>query len=81
MDRERSPESHALLRAIKVAGSQSAFGRLIGRNQSTVHDWVRLGRPLPPEYVLKVEELTGVSRHDLRPDIYPLEPASAEEAA
>lgn len=29
-------------------------------------------RPLPAEYVIAVEEKTGVSRHRLRPDIYPL---------
>lgn len=28
---------------------------------------------VPAEYVLKIEAATGVSRHDLRPDIYPRE--------
>lgn len=43
-------------------------------------------RPLPPEHVLKVEAATGISRHELRPDIYPPEeqaappPASGPEA-
>lgn len=67
--------AHALRDAIRNAGSQSAFGRLIGKRQSTVHDWVRLGKPLPAEYVLRVEAATGVSRHALRPDIYPIEHA------
>ncbi|WP_328277706.1 transcriptional regulator [Sphingobium sp.] len=62
-----------LARAVRVAGSQSAFGRLIGRNQSTVHDWLSEDKPLPAEHVLAVEEATGISRHDLRPDIYPRE--------
>lgn len=63
----------ALAQAVRAAGSQSAFARLIGRNQSTVHDWVREGRPLPGEYVLAIERQTGVSRHELRPDLYPIE--------
>lgn len=64
--------------AVRKAGSQSAFGRLIGKRQSTVAQWLKAGR-LPPEHVLAVEEATGVSRHDLRPDIYPDErtPAAA----
>jgi len=67
--------------AIRKAGSQSAFGRLIGKRQSVVHDWLRDARPLPAEYVLEVERLLGVSRHDLRPDIYPrdLAPAPGQE--
>lgn len=62
-----------LATAIRVTGSQSAFARLLGRGQATVNDWLRLGKPLPAEHVLAVEAATGVSRHDLRPDLYPLE--------
>lgn len=70
MDKEQPLES-PLAAAIKAAGSQSAFGRLIGRNQSTVHDWLREGKPLPAEYVLLVERETGIPKEVLRPDIYP----------
>lgn len=65
----------ALAKAVRVTGSQSAFGRLIGRRQSTVHMWLSNNTPLPAELVLLVERETGISKHDLRPDIYP--PASA----
>lgn len=67
----------ALAIAIRKAGSQTAFGKLIGKRQSVVHDWLRFNRPLPAELVLAVEKATGVSRHDLRPDIYPREDAAA----
>lgn len=63
--------SSALAEAVRKAGSQSAFGRLIGKRQSVVHDWLRDDKPLPAELVLKVEQELGLSRHDLRPDIYP----------
>ena len=31
---------------------------------------------VPAERVLKIEEVTGVSRHELRPDLYPAESAA-----
>lgn len=43
----------------------------IGVNKSTVLRW--LENRLPAERVLDVERITGISRHELRPDIYPLE--------
>lgn len=66
----------ALAIAVRAAGSQSAFGRLLGKRQSVVFGWLRDQRPLPAEHVLKVEQATGVSRHDLRPDIYPRDDAA-----
>lgn len=36
---------------------------------------------VPAERVLHVERVTGVSRHDLRPDIYPREAPAADAAA
>lgn len=60
-----------LAEAVRAAGNQTAFGRLIGKRQSSVREWLVNDRPLPAEHVLKVEEATGISRHRLRPDIYP----------
>ena len=62
-----------LAEAVRKANGQSAFGRIVGRNQSTVSDWLRLDKPLPAELVLRVEAQTGVSRHRLRPDIFSTE--------
>lgn len=67
----------ALAAAVRKAGSQSAFGRLIGKRQSVVNDWLREDRPLPAEYVRQVEQELGISRHELRPDIYPPEEYAA----
>lgn len=58
-------------RAVAVAGSQSALARSIGTSQATVWKWLNKGLPVTAELVLKVEAATGISRHDLRPDIYP----------
>lgn len=71
-----------LERAVEKVGGQSAFARLHGVSQPSVWAWIKNGKPLPAEYVLKTEEVTGISRHELRPDIYPLEsePTSARAA-
>lgn len=61
----------ALIAALKKAGGQAALARLIAVSQPSVWHWVHKSRRVPAEYVLAVEEKTGVSRHDLRPDLYP----------
>lgn len=71
----------ALADAVRKAGSQTAFGRIVGKNQSVIHDWLRESRPLPAELVLLVERQLGVSRHDLRPDLYPREDSPAHPSA
>lgn len=47
------------------------MARLLDVRQSTVWEWLNGPKQLPAEHVLKVEAATGVSRHDLRPDLYP----------
>jgi DNA-binding transcriptional regulator YdaS (Cro superfamily) len=60
----------AIEQAIQSAGSQDKLALEIGVTQQAIAWWLRHGR-LPAERVLEVERVTGVSRHDLRPDIYP----------
>lgn len=70
----------ALLRACAAAGGQSALARALGlRSQGSVSSWIANGR-VPAERVLPIEELTGISRHELRPDLYPDERATARRA-
>ena len=61
----------ALELALDRAGSQSQLARICGVSQPSVWKWLQSSKRLPAEYVLRVEAATGVSRHDLRPDIYP----------
>lgn len=62
----------ALARAVSTVGGQIKLARAIGTTQSNVWDWLnRTRRGTPAEWVLKVEAVSGVSRHDLRPDLYP----------
>jgi DNA-binding transcriptional regulator YdaS (Cro superfamily) len=61
----------ALERAVTKLGGQSGFARFHGVSQPTVWAWIKQGKPIPAEMVLRTEAATGISRHDLRPDIYP----------
>jgi DNA-binding transcriptional regulator YdaS (Cro superfamily) len=63
----------AINRAITSAGSQAELARQIGYSQMSVSRWSQGLVPTHPEAVLKIEAATGVSRHDLRPDLYPRE--------
>lgn len=70
METEQTP-FEALQAAVEKVGSQSAFARMLGVSQPTVWKWLQSAKRLPAEYVLQVERETQVSRHHLRPDIYP----------
>lgn len=63
----------ALRQLETAAGSQSALARALGVTQPTVWHWLNLSHRIPAEHVLRAERLYGVSRHELRPDIYPIE--------
>ncbi|MCX7284363.1 MAG: YdaS family helix-turn-helix protein [Novosphingobium sp.] len=75
-----NPPLEALRRLEAAAGSQSALARALGVSQPTVWHWLNVSRRLPAEKVLKAERLYGVSRHELRPDIYPVERRRARKA-
>lgn len=62
----------ALQDAVARAGGQTKLARAIGKTQGHISQWLRR-EYVPAEEVLKIEAVTGVSRHSLRPDIYPLE--------
>lgn len=76
----------ALERAIAAAGGPAALARFITEHQEKITaqaicDWKRC----PPKRVLLVERAAGVdpetgrpkvSRHELRPDLYPVEAAA-----
>ena len=68
---EIASPSASLKTAVLKSGSQSAFARLCGVSQTAVWKWLQSAKRLPAEHVLKVERATGVSKHLLRPDIYP----------
>jgi Uma2 family endonuclease/DNA-binding transcriptional regulator YdaS (Cro superfamily) len=62
----------ALLLAVKLAGGQTALAAKIGRTQGHISKWLQRDF-IPPDAVLPIERATGISRHELRPDLYPVE--------
>jgi len=60
---------NAIQKAIEVAGGLSALASKLGIKPPSVHEWKARGR-IPAERVLDIEAATGVTRYELRPDIY-----------
>jgi DNA-binding transcriptional regulator YdaS (Cro superfamily) len=64
--------TEALKRACELAGGQKPLADRIGTTQSQVWYWLsRSKRGVPAEFVLSIERETGVSRSELRPDLWP----------
>jgi len=59
----------ALDKAVKGAGGVTALAFSLGVSQSAVSNW-RKRRRVPAEHVLSIERTTGVSRHELCPDVF-----------
>jgi DNA-binding transcriptional regulator YdaS (Cro superfamily) len=57
--------------AINKIGTQTKLAKLIGVRQSNISNWLYRDKKIPAEHVLAIEKVTGISRHVLRPDIYP----------
>lgn len=66
------PKVKALELACEELGGQKPLADAIGTSQSQIWYWLkRAKKGVPAEFVLRIERATGVSRHDLRPDLYP----------
>lgn len=58
----------AIEKAIKAVGGVTTLAGLLKSTPQTVVHWRKRG--IPAKRVLDVERATGVSRYELRPDIY-----------
>lgn len=63
----------ALCLCLARAKTQEQMAADLRVSQPTISNWVCRSKQMPAEHVLTAERLYGVSRHDLRPDIYPRE--------
>lgn len=69
----------AIKRAVKLAGGQVALAKRVAEitgkpvRQPYVWNWLNRDAELSPEWVIPIETATDgrVTRHQLRPDIYP----------
>jgi DNA-binding transcriptional regulator YdaS (Cro superfamily) len=57
----------AIIEAAQAVGGITKLSTQLGLSRVAASAWKRV----PAERVLEVERLTGVSRHKLRPDLYP----------
>ncbi|PRG29273.1 hypothetical protein C6T62_24300 [Burkholderia multivorans] len=78
-----NPSRPALLKAIQLAGSQSALARLLGKSQPLIFKWLNSPNGLAPEHCAAIERVFpgAVTRRDLRPnDWHLIWPELAEPA-
>lgn len=66
-----TPRDPIILSAAAKVGGAAKLAKALDLERATIYYW----RRVPPHHVLAVERITGVSRHDLRPDLYPREAA------
>lgn len=79
--RAKKPCRDPLEKAVKLAGGQTQMAaklsEVMGRRirQGHVWKWLNDCPQVPAEYVLPIERVVdgAITRHDLRPDIYPIE--------
>lgn len=66
-----------LRKAINILGSQASLASAIGTTQQTVSNWLKSGF-VSARFVIPIETATQkrVTRHELRPDLYPDERAA-----
>ena len=72
--KEKPKEIGALRQAIRHhLRSQVAVARAVGVSPQAVSEILRRGKRVPAEWCLAIETATAgaVTRHDLRPDLYP----------
>ena len=63
----------------KTSIDQTALAKKLRVSNAAVCKWFRKNR-VPAERVLAVEEATGISRYDLRPDVFGPAPDHQEAA-
>ncbi|MBF4164815.1 transcriptional regulator [Enterobacter hormaechei] len=59
-------------KAIKAAGSARKLSTFLGISSMSISHWKnRDCGVIPPNYIFPIFHITGVTPHELRPDLYP----------
>lgn len=83
MPRMQHTGIEALKQAKGILGSEAAVAAAVGVKQPSVNHILNNGKKVPAEWCIPLERATDgkITRHDLRPDLYPLDddsPASTK---
>jgi DNA-binding transcriptional regulator YdaS (Cro superfamily) len=65
----------ALERAIKASGGTSAVAKKLGVSQPVVSNWIARKR-VPAAWAISMEQIIGIPRYELRPDVFQKEVAA-----
>ncbi|UQN41910.1 helix-turn-helix domain-containing protein [Agarivorans sp. B2Z047] len=68
----------ALKQAVELLGGQHGAARALETRQGSVWHWINTQKRVPANLAIKLEKATDgkVTRHQLRPDLYPSEEVS-----
>jgi len=56
--------------AVTAVGGQVPLAKILGVNPSLISQWVTGRLQVAARHCIAIEAATGVSRHDLRPDVF-----------
>jgi len=70
-----------ITRAVEKIGTQAEFAKATGFAPAFVWQWVNNKRPVPAKHCIAIELATGITRYELRPDVFGPAPTSAKKAA
>ena len=67
-------QSEIVKKIISLAGNQQKLANLINVKRCTISAWVNRNKKVPSQHVLAIETAlkNKISRHEIRPDLYPL---------
>lgn len=57
-----------ITKALRIVG-KTQMARELGLTRGAVYSWERKNQ-IPAKHILKIEQLSGVSRYELAPEIY-----------
>lgn len=71
----------AIAAAVRIAGGQASLARAVKVAPALVYQWLTGRRPVAAHHCRLIEAATGVTCHDLRPDVFGPTPEARDAAS